>query len=66
MSFGKKSLPPPTSNDIGAEEEQASRAEEGVPVPSGQGETIVAVRWISRAFNQFAQKAPDSVTGKDK
>jgi hypothetical protein len=48
----------------GIEDEQLSTAPEAVPVPLLWGERKVALKWISRVYNQVAKEAPQARSGK--
>jgi len=60
MSFGKgASAKPDTSQtDTGLQDEQVSNSQESVPVPVLYGEQRIAIKWISRIYNQRAVEAP--------
>ena len=63
--FGRKSaVKDPEPTEIGLEDEQVSNAQESLPVPWVFGERRIAVRWISRVYNQRAEEAPISRPGK--
>lgn len=65
MSFGaKKIVADPEPENTGVEDEQASTASEAIPIPMLFGERIIAVRWMSRVYNQRAVEAPASRPGK--
>lgn len=65
MSFvAKKTIADPETNPTAIEEEQLSNANESLPVPMVFGQRKVAVRWISRVYNQRAYEAPVSRPGK--
>jgi len=52
------------STPTGAEDEQFSTAQESTPVPWLAGERKVALRWITRVYNQRAEAAPVARPGK--
>lgn len=66
MSFGasKQTLPDTTPTDTGLEDQALSNSQESVPVPILYGEYRVAVKWISRIYNQRAVEAPLARSGK--
>ena len=65
MSFGgKKHTPAPERKDVSFEEEQLSTSQEGIPVPVLIGTRKIAVRWISRVYNQKSKEAPGARPSK--
>jgi hypothetical protein len=65
MSFGaKKTVADPEPEKTGLEDDQISNATESVPVPVFWGQRKIALRWISRVYNQKALEAPASRPGK--
>jgi len=64
MSFGGKYKPPPEPNPAGIEDEQVSSSQEAVPVPFVTGTRKIAVKWISRVYNQKSKPAPAERPGK--
>lgn len=66
MSFGKGSSTQPDTaqTDTGLQDEQVSNSQESVPVPVLYGESRIAVKWISRIYNQRAVEAPLATPGK--
>lgn len=63
MSFGNHK-PPPEPDTAGIEEEQVSSSQESVPVPFVAGTRKIAVKWISRVYNQKSKPAPAERPGK--
>lgn len=64
MSWGKTPSVPKQPDRAGLEEDQVSNSQEAVPVPYLAGERKVALRWISRVYNQRAKEAPIERPGK--
>ena len=65
MSFGRKAaVQDPEPETTATEEEQISTAEESIPLPWLCGERKIAIRWISRIYNQRASEAPIARPGK--
>jgi hypothetical protein len=65
MGFGSNpQTPDPTPEKTGIEDDSISTAQEAVPIPMLFGERKLAVKWISRVYNQRAQEAPLTKPGK--
>lgn len=56
--------PPPKPITAGIEDNSVSTSEEALPVPLAVGEVKVAVKWVTRIYNQRAQVAPQTRAGK--
>lgn len=57
MSWGSTPKIPKTPDRAGLEDDQVSNTQEAVPVPFLFGERKVALRWMSRVYNQRAKEA---------
>ena len=66
MSFGKGAgaQPDTQQTDTGLQDEQVSNSQESVAVPVLYGEQRIAVKWISRIYNQRAVEAPLTTPAK--
>ncbi len=62
--MGGSYKPPPEPEPTGIEDETVSNSQEAVPVPIFAGERKIAIRWISRVYNQFTREAPIERPGK--
>ncbi len=65
MSFGSRNdVPAPAPEPTAMESESVSTAQEARPLPYIAGERKIAVRWISRVYNQYTREAPQQRPGK--
>ncbi len=65
MGFGnKKNAPAPEPEPTGIENETISSSQEAVAVPYLAGERKIALKWITRIYNQNTVEAPVERPGK--
>jgi hypothetical protein len=58
MGWGRKKNTTEEPDPTGLDDQQLSTSQEAVPLPWLAGERKIAVKWISRIYNQFAREAP--------
>lgn len=55
---------PPKLEVAGVDENAQASNQEAVPVPLVAGEIVVAAKWLSPIYNEYAVEAPAGSTGK--
>ena len=55
---------PPRVQLLGIDENTQTSNQEAVPVPLAFGQVVIAAKWISPIYNEFAVEAPANSAGK--